>query len=303
MPDTNPQAVVEEQIARHLDDWEKQSSRTRADYQTLAREVIAIVQAAPAVAPSAPADQAALRDRIAEAAQNGPTWLLPRSLAEEIADAVLAVLPATTDRAACPDPIECGHEAALGQAQQEIRRLGLMVDEYAAGARGLSEKLREERARAEAMTRAMESTAADALKHLGCHRDLMGQCLRAEKAEAAVERVRSVLESEAVVGRSALDYRGLITSALMADDASGPSRMAGEAQQPETQARRCAHNDIAWGLCTLPSGHDGDCLHEHQPRCGAWGGCTLRRGHNIGQADIPENHALPAAVSQPDGEA
>ncbi|MER5694897.1 hypothetical protein ACWDBO_31305 [Streptomyces mirabilis] len=79
-------------------------------------------------------------------------------------------------------------------------------------------------------------------------------------AEAAVERVRSVLESEAVVGRSALDYRGLITSALMADEvaparhtcrnrttAAGPdwlcphcstlpSRMADEAQQPETQA-------------------------------------------------------------------
>lgn len=36
---------------------------------------------------------------------------------------------------------------------------------------------------------------------------------------AAVERVRAVLETEAVVGRSALDYRGLITSALMADEA------------------------------------------------------------------------------------
>lgn len=55
---------------------------------------------------------------------------------------------------------------------------------------------------------------------------------RAERAEAAMERVRSVLESEAVVGRSALDYRGLIASALM----------AGEAQQPETQAQSgCAH--------------------------------------------------------------
>jgi hypothetical protein len=62
-------------------------------------------------------------------------------------------------------------------------------------------------------------------------------------AEAAVERVRSVLESEAVVGRSALDYRGLITSALMADDVSGPGRVAGEAQQPcpgyETTPNRC----------------------------------------------------------------
>lgn len=44
---------------------------------------------------------------------------------------------------------------------------------------------------------------------------------------AAVERVRAVLETEAVVGRSALEYRGLIASALMADEAQ---------QQPGTAA-------------------------------------------------------------------
>jgi hypothetical protein len=37
--------------------------------------------------------------------------------------------------------------------------------------------------------------------------------------QAAVERVRAVLETEAVEGRSALEYRGLITSALMAAEA------------------------------------------------------------------------------------
>ena len=50
--------------------------------------------------------------------------------------------------------------------------------------------------------------------------------------QAALERVRAVLETEAVVGRSALEYRGLITSALMADEAQ---------QQPETQAEPEAH--------------------------------------------------------------
>jgi hypothetical protein len=50
---------------------------------------------------------------------------------------------------------------------------------------------------------------------------------------AAIERVRSVLEFEAVVGRSALDYRGLIATALMADAASGPGGVAGETQQDE----------------------------------------------------------------------
>lgn len=37
-----------------------------------------------------------------------------------------------------------------------------------------------------------------------------------DTAQAAIARVRAVLETEAVVGRSALDYRGLITAALMA---------------------------------------------------------------------------------------
>jgi len=37
---------IAERVAQHLDDWEMQSSRTRADYLTLAREVIAMVQAA-----------------------------------------------------------------------------------------------------------------------------------------------------------------------------------------------------------------------------------------------------------------
>ncbi|MGW0131928.1 hypothetical protein [Streptomyces sp. NPDC003299] len=38
-------------------------------------------------------------------------------------------------------------------------------------------------------------------------------------ARAALERVRTVLETEAVVGRTALEYRGLIASALMAGEA------------------------------------------------------------------------------------
>ena len=51
----------------------------------------------PVVPVSSPPDQT-LRDRIAEAVQHGPTWMLPRSLAEEVADAVLAVLHGLTLR-------------------------------------------------------------------------------------------------------------------------------------------------------------------------------------------------------------
>jgi hypothetical protein len=53
------------------------------------------------------------------------------------------VSPATDQTApACSGPIECSHEAALGEAQQQARRLGLMVDEYGAGASALTDKLK-----------------------------------------------------------------------------------------------------------------------------------------------------------------
>lgn len=44
--------------------------------------------------------------------------------------------------------------------------------------------------------------------------------------QAAVARVHAVLETEAVVGRSALEYRGLIRSALMAAEAPAPETQA-----------------------------------------------------------------------------
>ncbi|MCX4697033.1 hypothetical protein [Streptomyces sp. NBC_01373] len=54
---------------------------------------------------------------------------------------------------------------------------------------------------------------------------------------AALERVRAVLETEAVVGRTALEYRGLITSALMAGDAPAtPVLPAGSEDTTTTQA-------------------------------------------------------------------
>lgn len=46
--------------------------------------------------------------------------------------------------------------------------------------------------RAEATTHAMESTATDALKHLGCHRELMAQCQRAERAETALAAITAL---------------------------------------------------------------------------------------------------------------
>jgi hypothetical protein len=53
--------------------------------------------------------------------------------------------------------------------------------------------------------------------------------------QAALARVRTVLETEAVVGRSALDYRGLITSALMADEAQPAETDEQRADREETE--------------------------------------------------------------------
>ena len=30
--------------------------------------------------------------------------------------------------------------------------------------------------------------------------------------------------------------------------------------------------------------------------CGAWGGCDLPEGHNMGVADVPDNHHVPAPI-------
>lgn len=56
---------------------------------------------------------------------------------------------------------------------------------------------------------------------------------------ASADRVRTVLETEAVVGRSALEYRGLIVAALMADEAQ---QQAGETPATtEAEPVSCAH--------------------------------------------------------------
>jgi hypothetical protein len=216
----------------------------RFDRITTARERFSLADlgATDAAAPSVPADRAAAAPVKQRADLTEAEWaeqerarferLYTREYTRaEQAEDLLKVAHETSNRA----------EAERARAAERAETAKRDVQIYRERLERLGEGYTEQRKRAEAMERAMESTATDALAHRGCHRDLMGQCLRAEKAEAAVERVRSVLESEAVVGRSALDYRGLITAALMADQAPAPdpSRVAGEAQQPETPTFVC----------------------------------------------------------------
>jgi hypothetical protein len=110
------------------------------------------VPAVSVVVPS-PANQTALRDRVVaaikaspfqelrsvDAASNGPLRITVK--VDDLADVLLRRLATTLP--ACSDPIECSHEAALGEAQQEARRLRLMVDEYGAGASALTDKLKQ----------------------------------------------------------------------------------------------------------------------------------------------------------------
>lgn len=77
-----------------------------------------------------------------------------------------------------------------GMMQRTVDHYRELAKEWEAQCHRVSARLAEQRARAsqnerraEAMERAMESTAADALAHRGCHRDLMAQCQRAEQAE------------------------------------------------------------------------------------------------------------------------
>ena len=107
-PATDPATV--ERVARHLDGWEMQSSRTRADYPTLAREVIGIVRAgqptgtdraaAPAVwidgHPQLEAIAAAVWEKCGRSDSGTCVEDDPRNIAVA---ALAAVLPASTDRA------------------------------------------------------------------------------------------------------------------------------------------------------------------------------------------------------------
>ena len=161
-------------------------------------------------------DQTELRDRIrraiceAEGFDWDPDWLETDEYGGQ-ADAVLAVLPPFVDRTAEIEALHEEHKASLRRADEINNQLMEEVQRYAAGTERpvlwsvyneMHLRADNAEARAAAMERAMESTAADALKHRGCHRDLMGQCLRAERAEAAIGRVLKFAASLDEIGRN-----------------------------------------------------------------------------------------------------
>lgn len=190
------------------------------------------------------------------------------------------------DRAAEIAELRERHKASLRRADEINNELMEEVRRYAAGTERpvlwsvynrMHLRALEAEARAAAMERAMESTATDALKHRGCHRELMAQCLRAERAEA--------------------ELRGMADEAQPAQPKQPPmdpvhilgiGADADEAQQPEGEAP-CTCADA--GDCFAPAGHYADCpqaaeAQQHESVCK----CPTQCGHKT-QADEAQTAA------------
>ncbi|UDM00047.1 hypothetical protein [Streptomyces longhuiensis] len=81
-------------------------------------------------------------------------------------------------------------------------------------------------------------------------------CAALRRKTDTIERVRAVLETEAVVDRSALEYRGLITTALMADESQQAHAFVPDAPRAPGLCATCG-DSRAW--------HRGVTDEEQQP--------------------------------------
>ncbi|MFF2100917.1 hypothetical protein [Streptomyces sp. NPDC058202] len=269
-----------------------------ADLETAVEGRTAIrFTAAAAVPASAPTDRLATRGRIVATIERlyneGAVYALEPGQADLMADALVGeLLPAL---AACSDPIECSHEAALGELAELRSRLADYENRIT-----------------------WETTCGSCARVLDSS---IRETERAEKAEAAVARVRRLHDRLATETELAspddritrADAAKRIAAALDYDAASGPGRADGKTQQDETQARRGDAFE-AW-LKTQRDQHDSDGTGDHEMydvldnlrdeyRLHADTGTPLREhvceGRTVGDCECLEQ---PAAVSQPGKEA
>ncbi|MFB8182572.1 hypothetical protein ACFC8N_42615 [Streptomyces sp. NPDC055966] len=68
-----------------------------------------------------------------------------------------------------------------------------------------------------------------------------------------------------VIAKGYPGTRGALDELLRRARTSAAEQQAAAADGEETS--RCAHTDIIYGRCVLPIPHDGECVHERQPRC------------------------------------
>jgi hypothetical protein len=124
----------------------------------------------------------------------------PRNIAVA---ALAAVLPAFTDRAAVlREAADIAESLRQFEPTHSVARSAAQVSENV-GILRVSDHLR----RMANETQPSSLPAADDAE------------AEAERQMATVQRVRHVLDTEHVVGRTALEYRGLVLAALMADEA------------------------------------------------------------------------------------
>lgn len=212
---------------------------------------------------ASPLPDQTLRDRIAEAVQHGPTWMLPRSLAEEVADAVLAVLPPPADRVAVLR--EAAEDLATAFGDPMVKHIGAIAASHLRrrareleGREAVEEQpetplekrfryseRRNDELRAECKRRGKTVLEyAEKIERLEKQLDevraqLGAEILRAGQAEAALERIRVVvrrLVNHAIGFQDVLDDsdRDPWSRTVRADIAE-VRRLAAEAQ-PELEA-------------------------------------------------------------------
>ena len=309
------------------------------EYDCHVRKVIDTIDPTRADVPEADPESAAVppaqerRDRYAQAVRRQAETGNVRY--EAIADAVLAV--ADAEQADMRER----HKASLRRADELNNQLMEEVQRYADGTERpvlwsvyneMHKRAITAETRAEAMERAMQSTAADALRHGGCHRKLMAQCQRAEKAEAAIERVLAFAASLDEIGRNLAGPEAVHPVAehirhQLAEPADDPAAVL---PQPETQAtlaplfegfgRLLATSSRDWGqyapdawLYAVILGWDCEQEHEHDGLCdqgAAMAEMALRHGWDHGTVAKARRYraavraiTAPAVVSQPDEEA
>jgi hypothetical protein len=137
----DPQPTVEERVARHLasKDWGDGGVPWARDlngvfcshYLAAAREVIALVQAAPATSPPAPADRAAILRELADGAEECGGYITMQELRRMARKAEATGGPSRvageapqpeTQAFVCKCPAElchCGHHAVVSQPGKE----------------------------------------------------------------------------------------------------------------------------------------------------------------------------------------
>lgn len=302
-------------------------------------DLIDPTRAEPAAVASPPPDQTDLRDRIAaalyerERPPRDPAWAdayaMDRETFEEMAAAVLAVLPPPADRAAVlreaaedlatafgdPKAKHIGAIAAshLRRRAQELegRETDEEHPETPLEKRFRYSERRNDELRAECQRRGRTNLEyAEKIERLEKQLDevrtqLGAEILRAGQAEATLERIREVarrLANHAVGFQDVLDDsdRGPWAKTVGADIAE-LRRLAAEAQQqPETQ-RTCAH-------CRLPitgSGvthfgpPEGPHYHVDRKACRAAGGLPPRAGEEADPVVEPHCDGFPTTCPNP----